>query len=281
MADQSDQRLDIQALARSRTPRRRHRYKDAEPSWTPGEGFADTPLGFRPAVAVSLLDTDEQPAKAEEHTPISEKIVEDQSVEDGSSDSVDDDFDAGRALSVLITAMVICVGLVMLFRLTAPSQVVTSGGYSGDSLGPDGQDSASYVAAADATLEGDDTAQHWGLIAFGSMLSAESAAERIGDQDLRIGSIIVGTSVVRGVPSPFEGRSLAQVFETELDRATRNNGGIAAPGISGVVAYGTRQQFEAIRPRVLAIQVLPEDAKWGKISVTSLAPITSAEVISR
>ncbi|WP_330181981.1 hypothetical protein OHB26_37530 [Nocardia sp. NBC_01503] len=166
---------------------------------------------------------------------------------------------------------------------------------STDRLGPENSEPvAAYLARAQDTLAGNDSAGHWALISFAEGISAERIPEysgglRISDAIYHVAIDRVATPVI-DMPLPAgaavavasQRSAAAAVAATRAydDRGIRTNAVVAArlaancPCLVGLVVFGTLPELRdlAARPGVRAVEALPADASAAVFARAPLLP---------
>lgn len=145
---------------------------------------------------------------------------------------------------------------------------------NGDTLGQDsGEELPHYVARAEDSLAAapeDDNA--FGMVTFETPLAPGAAAAVLAELE-RVNAMVMLSASAISIPEPVAGETREDVFSRQLDRIDHGLSGIgnitAPREINGVVAWddGEAFRFVAEHPDVLAVEVLPPDASWGRIGV--------------
>lgn len=164
-------------------------------------------------------------------------------------------------------ALLITVFIILMVR---PDSTAAPMGINGDTLGPDNETMAQYQARADATLHSESLEsnnKHWALVTFNPPATSAQAAEALSDSQVRVGSVLVGSGVVSGIPNPTSGYPLERLFANEMKWTQNADDHLPEVQIPGVVVHGTLDQLRAIRIRTFSVEALPSDAVWGRIGV--------------
>lgn len=164
-----------------------------------------------------------------------------------------------------------------------------------DRLGPDsGEAVADYLARARDSLQGDDTDEHWALVALTAAVVPRDIPKSVAG--LRVARVIyhvpinhVYTSPIT-VPTPADdaavidsARAAAGVLDASQsfdDRTARSTAVMAARLHAGcacaanLIVRGTLDQLRALttRPNIRAVQALPPDAAAGAFALLPLLP---------
>lgn len=198
----------------------------------------------------------------------------------------------GGSLRFLVTLLV-AVGLLGVgLRLLQTPEVIDN--TPSATLGPVGVNSQDYPSMADASLApltGDD--RHWALVSFGSTVDEHTAAAPFEGTTIRVGSLLVGTNILRPLPQPVAGSTFEDVFRADIDQLMASAGRLDAMAalfpelsemaeqnlsdrgrvkISGLVIWATPDELRAVRSQVATVQALPASVHWGDIAVTAYVP---------
>lgn len=145
---------------------------------------------------------------------------------------------------------------------------------NGDTLGQDsGEELSRYVTRADASLAaapGENNA--FGMVTFETPLAPDAAAAVLAELE-RVNAMVMLSASAIPISEPVAGETREDVFHRQLDRIDHGLAGIgnitAPREINGVVAWDNGETFRSVakHPDVLAVEVLPPDASWGRIGV--------------
>ena len=140
----------------------------------------------------------------------------------------------------------------------------------GDTLGPFNNEPAEhYAARAAASLEalGEDGLDHLALVSFTTPLSCDLAAAAY-EAAPRVNAIVPQGLPHKDTPEPVSGSSRAEVCERELQRAALR--AHTAPVVGAIITADTATLASiAAGPDIAAVEVLPADAVWGAIAVST------------
>lgn len=182
-----------------------------------------------------------------------------------------------KILAVVCAVALIAVVLVLSQsdRTSRPMAV------NGDALGQDSGESLSdYLARAKESLAAapaDEAA--FGMITFEEAMDPAAAAEVLSEL-ARVNAMVMLSASAISIPEPVEGETREDVFNRQLDRiddSLAGIGNITAPReINGVVAWDDGDVFRVVSadPAVLAVEVLPPDAAWGRFGVRPVSGAT-------
>lgn len=175
-----------------------------------------------------------------------------------------------KVIAVVCGVALIAVVLV----LTQSDRTAKPMNINGDTLGQDsGEELPRYVARAEDSLAaapGDQPA--FGMITFEEPLAPDAAEAALTDL-ARVNAMVMLSASAISIPEPVAGETRKDVFNRQLDRIDHGLAGIgnitAPREINGVVARDDGDAFRSVagNPDVLAVEVLPPDASWGRIGV--------------
>ncbi|MRH90068.1 hypothetical protein GFY24_21935 [Nocardia sp. SYP-A9097] len=189
-----------------------------------------------------------------------------------------------------VAALLVILILVLGWAIPPRASMIST-----DRLGPENSEPvAEYLARAQDSLRGNDSAGHWALISFTAGISADHLPEysgglRISDAVYHVAIDRVATPVV-DIPLPA-GEAVAVASQRSAaaavgaahaydDRGVRTNAVVAArlrancPCLVGLVVYGTLAELRniAAHPGVRAVEALPADASAAVFAVAPLLP---------
>lgn len=145
--------------------------------------------------------------------------------------------------------------------------------YQGDKVGIEqGETLDEYRQRARESLR-DATGPTWALVTFAAPLDPGDAAQGVAPV-ARVSAVVFLEEAPRAVPEPVAGEGRAEVFAREAGRSAAETGE-APQGVAGVLV---RDEAEVLRevagdPRVVAVEALPADARWGAFAI---APVPAA-----
>ncbi|MCK7636667.1 hypothetical protein [Corynebacterium pygosceleis] len=146
---------------------------------------------------------------------------------------------------------------------------------NGDVLGRDhGESLDDYRERAAASLVSAPAGDAgFALVTFRDPQPAAAAAEVLEQADIgRVSALVLEGAVPVALPEPTGDEGRAEVFDRTLTRIGNSLGtadGLFDPRLRGVVVWddGTALRGLGTVPEVLAVEVLPPDAAWGRIGV--------------
>ncbi|MGD7003247.1 hypothetical protein [Corynebacterium halotolerans] len=172
-------------------------------------------------------------------------------------------------------AAVCVIGLVAVVLLLSQSDRTSRPmAVNGDAVGQEtGESLESYVGRAEQSLvEAPAGENAFGMITFAAPLDPESAAEVLSGLE-RVNAMVLLSASAMPIPEPVAGETRDDVFRRQLDRVDDSLAGIgditAPRELNGVVAWDDGEAFRSVAadPAVLAVEVLPPDAAWGRFGV--------------
>lgn len=145
---------------------------------------------------------------------------------------------------------------------------------NGDLLGQDSSENLEqYLVRAEESLAAapaEETA--FALTTFTEPADPETAAAALAGVT-RVSAMMLLSAAPISLPEPVAGMDRADVFNLHLDRVDHSLSGIgevrAPREINSVVVWDTGESLRdlAETPEVLAVEVLPPDASWGRFGV--------------
>lgn len=174
-----------------------------------------------------------------------------------------------------VIAAVSLLGLVaVVFALSQSDRTSKPMNINGDMLGQDVSETREdyLVRAAESLAAAPAGQEAFGLITFTE--PATPAEASVALQDLRrVNAMVMLSAAPMGIPEPVAGETRAEVFNREIDRVDHSLAGIgeitAPREINAVVAWDSGEAFRRVSgaESVLAVEVLPADASWGRFGV--------------
>lgn len=171
---------------------------------------------------------------------------------------------------IAIVALLVVALVAGLWALGVAAQPAPT--YQGDQLGMEQRESPQeYVARARASIsEGEEAV--WALVSFQGELSPAEAADVV-EPVRRVSAVVFPGAPPRPIPEPVAGRSRAEVFTHEADRA-RAAGFDVADSPQSVLVKDAPAVLRAIAAdsRVFAVEALPPDARVGTFGISPVRP---------
>ncbi|MGP6172828.1 hypothetical protein [Corynebacterium sp. A21] len=174
-----------------------------------------------------------------------------------------------------VIAAVSLIGLVaVVLALSQSDRTSKPMNINGDMLGQDVSETLGDYRdrAAESLAEAPSDQAAFGLITFTEPSTPAEAAVMLTELR-RVNAMVMLSAAPMEIPEPVVGETREDVFNREIDRVDHSLAGIgeitAPREIDAVVAWDNGDAFRSIsgEDSVLAVEVLPADASWGRFGV--------------